>query len=221
MASESPISNLRSMESEHKQLMILRCKCVVVGDACTGKTALTQVFNSGGNTYPKNYVMTIGAEFSVKQVPIPDTNVIVELYIYDCAGQSIFNQVEMNSKYWENTSAVVVVYDISNPETLQSCSKWLGGVRAMRPTGQRMLGVLVGNKADFRDDNSMDSRAEITRDEGHGAAKELGLRYFETSAVRVAELYPRQCSHDFGVSQATNTGIEEPFKYIAEEFYNR
>jgi hypothetical protein len=28
-----------------------------VGDACTGKTALTQVFNSGGNTYPKNYVM--------------------------------------------------------------------------------------------------------------------------------------------------------------------
>ena len=84
---------------------------------------------------------------------------------------------------WENTSAVVVMYDISNPETLQSCNKWLGGVRAMRPTGQRMLGVLVGNKADFREDTTMDSRAEITRDEGLGAAKELGLEYFETSAV--------------------------------------
>jgi GTPase SAR1 family protein len=57
MASETPVNNLRSMESEHKQLTVLRCKCVVVGDACTGKTALTQVFNSGGNTYPKNYVM--------------------------------------------------------------------------------------------------------------------------------------------------------------------
>jgi transport family protein 27 len=87
-------------------------------------------------------------------------------------------------RQWENTSAVVVMYDISNPETLQSCNKWLGGVRAMRPTGQRMLGVLVGNKADFREDTSMDSRAEITRDEGLGAAKELGLQYFETSAVR-------------------------------------
>lgn len=202
MSSETPVNNLRSMESEHKQLTILRCKCVVVGDACTGKTALTQVFNSGGNTYPKNYVMTIGAEFSVKQVPIPNTNFVVEMYIYDCAGQSIFNQVEMNSKYWENTSAVVVVYDISNPETLQSCNKWLGGVRAMRPTGQRMLGVLVGNKADFREDTTMDSRAEITRDEGMGAAKELGLKYFETSA-------------------ATNSNVEEPFKYLAEEFYNR
>ena len=109
------VSNVRSMESEHKPLVILRCKCVVVGDACVGKTALTQVFHSGGSTYPKNYVMvnvhdtktnivliiiqTIGAEFCVKQVPIPDTNAIVELYVFDCAGQSIFNQVEMNSKY--------------------------------------------------------------------------------------------------------------------------
>jgi hypothetical protein len=32
-------------------------------------------------------------------VPIPDTNAIVELFIYDCAGQSIFNQIEMNAKY--------------------------------------------------------------------------------------------------------------------------
>lgn len=42
---------------------------------------------------------TIGAEFNVKQVPIPDTNIIVELFIYDCAGQSIFNQLDLNSKY--------------------------------------------------------------------------------------------------------------------------
>ena len=35
----------------------------------------------------------------MKQVPITGTNVIVELYIFDCAGQTIFNQVEMNSKY--------------------------------------------------------------------------------------------------------------------------
>jgi transport family protein 27 len=41
----------------------------------------------------------VGAEFVVKQVPIPDTNTIVELFLFDCAGQSIFNQVEMNSKY--------------------------------------------------------------------------------------------------------------------------
>mmetsp|Transcript_8680 Transcript_8680/g.12957 ORF Transcript_8680/g.12957 Transcript_8680/m.12957 type:complete len:125 (-) Transcript_8680:117-491(-) len=78
----------------------------------------------------------------------------------------------------------MVVYDVSNPESLQSCVKWLGGVRAMRPTGQRMLGVLVGNKADFREDGGLDSRAEVSKEEGQGAAREMGLQYFETSAVR-------------------------------------
>lgn len=93
------VSAVRSMDSQHKPTIILRCKLVVLGDACVGKTALTQVFHSGGSTYPKNYLMTTGAEFCVKQVPIPSTDVTVELYIHDCAGASIFNQVEMNAKY--------------------------------------------------------------------------------------------------------------------------
>jgi len=116
------VSAVRSMESAHRPTVILRCKLVVLGDACVGKTALTQVFHSGGSTYPKNYLMTTGAEFCVKQVVIPHSNTVgnikryyvfcqwlmlsilhgfttVELYIHDCAGQSIFNQVEMNAKY--------------------------------------------------------------------------------------------------------------------------
>lgn len=73
MASDNSATNLRSMESEHKQLTVLRCKCVVVGDACTGKTALTQVFNSGGNTYPKNYVMV---RVSILLLPFPPSTCI-------------------------------------------------------------------------------------------------------------------------------------------------
>lgn len=49
---------------------------------------------------------TIGAEFQVKQVTIPDTNVVVELFIYDCAGQSIFNQLDLNTKYVRRRSVV-------------------------------------------------------------------------------------------------------------------
>jgi hypothetical protein len=46
-----------------------------------------------------------------------------------------------------------------------------------------MLGVLVGNKSDFREDGGLDSRAEVSMEEGQGAARELGVKYFETSAV--------------------------------------
>lgn len=189
------------MESNHKTIVILRCKLIIVGDACVGKTALTQSFVSGGTTYPKNYLMTIGAEFNVKQVPIPDTNFIVELFIYDCAGQSIFNQLDLNAKYYENASAVMCMYSISNRETLQSCAKWISGVKSMQNSGAAIIGAFVGNKSEFRD-GSIDSRAEVSEAEAKVLADSLGMAYFETSA-------------------ANNTNVEAPFRHIAEEFYKR
>ena len=76
------VSAVRSMESAHRPTVILRCKLVVLGDACVGKTALTQVFHSGGSTYPKNYLMTTGAEFCVKQVVIPHSNTVGNIKRY-------------------------------------------------------------------------------------------------------------------------------------------
>ena len=194
--------NIVNMDMAHRQKTVLRCKLVIVGDPAVGKTALTQVFQSGGSTYPKNYMMTVGVEFSVKQVPIPDTDVIVELYIFDSAGQSIFNQIEMNAKYWDNTSAVMVVYDISSAETLRSTHKWLQNVRSTRSLGPKMVGCLVGNKTDYRADASDDSRDEVSTQNGEQTAAEMGLPYFETSAQ-------------------TNTNVEAPFQSIAMQFFTR
>ena len=53
-------SAIRSMASTHKTLTVLRCKVVIVGDAKVGKSALAQMFHSGGHNFPKNYIMTIG-----------------------------------------------------------------------------------------------------------------------------------------------------------------
>jgi transport family protein 27 len=189
------------MASKHVSLTVLRCKLVIVGDPWVGKSALTQVFSSGGSTYPKNYLMTVGAEFCVKQLRIPDTNVMVELSIFDCAGQSIFNQVEMNNKYYEHASAVMVVYDVTSNESLQSCNRWITNVRSMRPVGPPLPGVMVGNKCEFRD-GAVDARSEVSKADAQRLAHDLGLGYFETSA-------------------ANNSGVEDPFMYIAREFHRR
>lgn len=79
----------------------------------------------------------------MKQVPIPNTNYVVELFLYDCGGQSIFNQLDMNAKYvscppaysvtltvashvkYEDAAAVMVVYSISSRDSLQSSAKWM------------------------------------------------------------------------------------------------
>lgn len=48
-----------------------------------------------------------------------------------------------------------------------------------------LIAVLVGNKCDFREE-SLDSRAEVSRESGQAYAKDLDrLTYFETSAVSV------------------------------------
>ena len=144
----SPMSSssapVRSMESKHKSLVILRCKLVIVGIlsilasfqshwflmCCKAMLVWARLLshkfskavapptprtiwwfnnkisvlfvcnpNSRSSLSSLSLSQTIGAEFCVKQVPIPESNAVVELYIYDCAGQSIFNQIEMNAKF--------------------------------------------------------------------------------------------------------------------------
>jgi len=195
--------NLSKMETTHVPKLILRCKVSVVGDPAVGKSALTQMMHSGGHMFPKNYVMTTGVDFCVADVKIPDqqtggeSNASVELYLFDCAGQSIFNQRELSSKYWENTAYVVAVYDVSNRESFQSVQKWLQAVRAVRPN--TLPGVLVANKIDLRE-GGINARAVVDSNEGLVLAQQCGLEYFECSAM-------------------TGRDVEKPFNFIASQFH--
>ncbi|XP_031696594.1 intraflagellar transport protein 27 homolog [Anarrhichthys ocellatus] len=65
----------------------LRARCLLVGDASVGKSALSHMFHSDGTLFPKNYSMTAGVELLMKCVQIPETSDSVELYIIDSAGK--------------------------------------------------------------------------------------------------------------------------------------
>ena len=93
------------------------------------------------------------------------------------------------------------------------------GVHECRPSGPRLMGALVGNKSDFRD-GSVESRAEVVREDARRLAVELGLAFFETSAVTAPSYYLLQSDNKFA-HQASNIGVEEPFKYLANQFYQR
>ena len=74
----------------------------------------------------------------------------------------------------------MVVYDVSNRDSFQSCPKWYNAVRGSM--NESMLGVLVGNKADYRE-GPPPTRAEVGRSDAVRMAADLALPYFETSAV--------------------------------------
>ncbi|POM77749.1 Ras-like protein Rab-11A [Phytophthora palmivora] len=182
------------METTHKSTTVLRCKVAIVGDATVGKTALVQVLKSNGHEYPKNYVMTSDVELSTKSIPIPDSSVVVELYLFDCAGQSIFNQLDFGTVHYKGASMALVVFDVNNKESFKSCSKWYQDVRDASPN-HNIPGVLLANKTDLRYNN----RDAISTKEAEEFAERNDLKYFECSAVSIAIYYDKNGSNNFAI----------------------
>ncbi|XP_036425408.1 intraflagellar transport protein 27 homolog [Colossoma macropomum] len=151
----------------------LRARCIIVGDASVGKSALLQMFRSDGGHFQKNYSMTAGVELLLKSVNVPETSDSVELYIFDSAGRETF--VEACEKMWGQPSVVCVVFDITSLASFNSCSRWLERVRA-HCNGLQVPGVLVGNKSD------LSSRREVEAAVAQDWAQSQGLQYHETSA---------------------------------------
>jgi len=77
----------RACASWKVRKLILLCATPQMGDPAVGKSALTQMFHSNGQRFPKVYNMTCGVDFSAKAVKIPETEEAVELHIFDTAGQ--------------------------------------------------------------------------------------------------------------------------------------
>ena len=139
-------------------------KIAVVGEATTGKTAWTQMVHSGGVTFPKNYMMTMGADICIKEVQV-DMNTTVEFFLFD----------NMVPSYVEGISAFVLFYDVSNKTTLETCKKW---IPLCREENKNLPGLLVANKIDLMD------KAELTDSQGESFARNQNLTFFKSSALR-------------------------------------
>ena len=159
--SDISISGINTPKSSsHLNTIILREKVVLVGDSTVGKSSLAQSFLSQGIEMLSNreYSMTSGVDMNVKTVHIPNSNIDVDLFIYDSAGQSIFNQQEIASKYWNECSYIVCVFDVSSRKSFQSCETWIQAVQASQSRNrgdhtqiESIPVVLIANKVDLRE----------------------------------------------------------------------
>ncbi len=145
----------RTLLATHEPQVLLRSKVVIVGDEAVGKTSLVQSFVQGVGNCPKQYMMTLGVEFSVKEVIIT-ANAAVDLFLYTTGGQSIANQRAevMTSSLWANAQYIVCVYDIGSRQSFQNCTRWIQHVRGSNsktPT-EKLPCLLVGNKLDLRNE---------------------------------------------------------------------
>eukprot|EP00457_Paulinella_chromatophora_P011832 gb/GEZN01011995.1/.p1 GENE.gb/GEZN01011995.1/~~gb/GEZN01011995.1/.p1 ORF type:complete len:201 (-),score=31.57 gb/GEZN01011995.1/:484-1086(-) len=154
-----------SKESAKKTLNF---KLVLLGDAAVGKSSSVERFVK--DEFFEFQQPTIGAAFLTQTVALDDC--IVKFEIWDTAGQERYRSLA--PMYYRGAAAALVVYDITSSDSFAGAKTWIEELQ--RQGAADIVIGLAGNKSD------LDSKREITLEEGKKYAAENGCIFFETSA---------------------------------------
>ncbi len=117
-------------------------KIVILGEASVGKTSVVGRFV---NNHYNNFVdSTIGANFLTKTLNIGSKQ--VKLDIWDTAGQERYHSLA--PLYYRSAQGILIVYDITNRESLDSARSWLLEVVNSNSLKTPII-YFVGNKNDL------------------------------------------------------------------------
>ena len=155
-------------------------KILVVGVANTGKSSVLQRYVD--NTFSDAYISTIGVEFRVRTLDVYGKK--VKLQIWDTAGQERFRAIAKS--YYKGAHGFLLVYDITNKESFEKLQAHMDEIKTCGP--EKMRCMVVGNKTD------LESKREVSYDEGRAFAEEIGAGFWEVSAKNkdnIEELFIR------------------------------
>lgn len=153
-------------------------KLVLLGDSAVGKTTLRLKYV--GKTLDSDYLPTLGADFSLKQMLF--ANNALKFQIWDLSGQPSFANIRRT--FYVGAQGALVLYDITNRNSFFNIPLWID--EFLNHNGQgKMPIVLLGNKIDLR----AKRKELITAEEGKEVAKTLSVEkgvpisFLETSAL--------------------------------------
>ena len=116
-------------------------KVVFLGETSVGKSSIVTRFTR--DEFFDFQEPTIGAAFQTKNIQIDNCNVIMEFW--DTAGQERYRSLA--PMYYRGASVAFIVYDITNPDTLNNAIYWINQIKNK---GERnCIIVLLGNKIDL------------------------------------------------------------------------
>jgi len=143
-------------------------KLLLIGDSGVGKSCLLLRF--ADDTYTESYISTIGVDFKIRTIDLEGKT--VKLQIWDTAGQERFRTI--TSSYYRGAHGIIVVYDVTDPDTFTNVKQWLQEIDRYACEGVNKL--LVGNKNDLANKKAVE----------YSVAKEfsdqLSIPFLETSA---------------------------------------
>jgi len=144
-------------------------KLLMIGDPGVGKSSL--LLRYADNEFPsQNFISTIGVDFKEKEIMIDNQKVTIQ--VWDTAGQERFRTI--TSSYYRGANGMILAFDLSNPATFKSCSKWLQEVE--RYAEEEVVVFLAGNKSD------LGSECVVPASDIEEFKQKYALEYVETSA---------------------------------------
>jgi len=142
-------------------------KVVFLGETSVGKSSIVSRFTR--DEFFDFQEPTIGAAFQTKNVQLD--NCIVKMEFWDTAGQERYRSLA--PMYYRGASVAFIVYDITNPDTLNNAKYWINQIKNK---GERnCIIVLLGNKNDL-------SERKIEREKGINVSEINNTMFSEVSA---------------------------------------
>ena len=145
-------------------------KILTIGESGVGKTCILRRFVE--NKFLKNHLATIGIDFKTKNIEIDGTP--IKLKIWDTAGQERFRNI--TNQYYKGADGIILVFDVTDQKSFEKIKEWMSQIKANTQADQIGL-VLLGNKYDIEP-------RTISKNDGEELGKELGIEYYETSAMK-------------------------------------
>jgi small GTP-binding protein len=136
------------------------------------------------NSFKENYIMTIGSNFSTKQVELENyPNYLIKLQLWDLAGQKHFSFVR--PPFYRGASGLIYVFDLTRRSSFQNILEWK--LEVEKVIGNGKPSILVGNKIDLAEQG----KREVGEKDGLALKDEINaISYYETSAKKDMMINP-------------------------------
>ncbi|MFX0003419.1 MAG: Rab family GTPase [Candidatus Hodarchaeota archaeon] len=163
--------------------MSYRGKVILCGDAGVGKTSLLAQYVDG--QFSEHYQQTIGANFLIKEIDL--TKILdqleiknpklkkdikekgFKLYFWDIGGQT--DKLWANEYYFVQAVGAMVIFSLDKTSSFEHIDFW---IEKLKELSGDVPYIIVGNKTDLV--RKIDNEVVISK------VKNLGVKYFETSA---------------------------------------
>uniref|UniRef100_A0A8D2PC01 RAS and EF-hand domain containing n=1 Tax=Zosterops lateralis melanops TaxID=1220523 RepID=A0A8D2PC01_ZOSLA len=149
-------------------------KIVLAGDAAVGKSSF--LMRLCKNEFRGNTSATLGVDFQMKRLIVDGEPTVLQLW--DTAGQERFRSIAKS--YFRRADGVLLLYDVTCEKSFINVREWVDMIEDA--THENIPIMMVGNKADLRQDVTEQGRKCVPINYGEKLAMTYNALFCETSA---------------------------------------